>query len=845
MSARLSATLRIARRDLRGGLAGFRIFLACLTLGVFTIAGLGSITAMLHAGIAQEGRAILGGDVEFALVQRRADAAETAYLAGHGGVSEIATLRAMARADTVDTPALIEIKAVDAAYPLVGRAIRADGTAIAPALALGDGKFGIVVDDTLLARLNARVGDTLRIGTADMEIRGTVGTEPDRLGSGFVFGPRVLMTLDALEATGLVQPGSLVHWRYRVDLGPAAATEAALDAFTDDAEEALPQAGWRIKSRANAAPGVQHFIDRLSFFMTLAGLTALIVGGVGIANAVRNYLETRTETIATLKCLGATGGTVFRIYLAQVLMLAGAGTAMALVLGLAAPIALIALLGDLVPVPVRLGVYPMPLAVAAAFGVLVTLAFTVWPLGRARDVPAAVLFRAIVAPVHRWPPLSYLCAIAVAISLAAGLAFVWFSDTRITGFYVAGTFASFVLLLGLARGLMALVRRFVHPRSPLTRLAARNIHRPGTPAPSIVLSLGLGLALVVTLALVDDNVSRELEANLPDRAPSFFFLDIQSDQLDGFRDTVDAAAPGAAIETVPMLRGRLVTIDGRDTADMEVPHEVQWVLRGDRGLTYSDAPPDGSAIVEGEWWPRDYDGPPLVSVDAEIAQGLGIRIGSEIAVNVLGRPLTATVANLRTVEWETLGINFVMVFSPSALRSAPHSHLATVTTAPQAEEPVLRSVNAAFANVTAIRMKEALDAVRDLLAKLLAGIRGASAVSLCMSVLVLSGALASGYRARMYDAAVLKTLGASRRAVLASHLIEYAAYGLVTALFALIAGSIGAYAVLRFVMDLPWQFSPIVATVTVAGSVVLTVLLGLGTSWRTLGARPARILRAA
>ncbi len=839
-----STVLAIARRDLRGGLRGFRIFLACLTLGVLTIAALGSLTAMLQSGIAKEGRAILGGDIEFALVQREANADERALLDDLGNVSKVATLRALARASDGDTPALIEIKAVDNLYPLVGTFETVDGQHLESALAQVDGYHGVAVDDTLLARLDIDIGDLIRVGTADLQVRAVIAREPDRLGSGFVFGPRVMMALDALASTELVQPGSLVRWRYRVDLGLAGESDRELGNIIEATQAETIDSGWRIRGRTHAAPNVERFIERLSFFMTLAGLTALIVGGVGIANAVRNYLETRTKTIATLKCLGATGATIFRIYLSQILILAVIATSIALALGALLPVVGVTLFSEILPVPVVAGFYWQPLSVAAAFGILVTLAFTIWPLGRARDVPGAVLFRSIIAPIRKWPPLPYLAAISASMIVAATLAFLWYPDPRITAFYIGGTLASFILLWLLSLGLMAFVRRFVHGGSPYSRLAFRNIHRPGTPAPSIILSLGLGLALMVTLALIDTNMSRELNASIPEKAPSFFFLDIQTDQLQPFQDIIAGESASAEVELVPMLRGRITHVGDTPAEELTVPSEIQWALRGDRGLTYEESLPEGSHLVSGQWWAPGYEGKPLVSVEVEIAQGLGLDVGDNITINVLGRELTAEVANLRAVEWESMGINFVLVFSPSALRNAPHSHLATVVTEPEFEQAMLRSVNASFPNITAIRVKDALDAVGNLLNRLLAAIRGASAISLMMSVLVLAGALASGYRARMYDAAVLKTLGATRRNVLTSHVIEYAAYGFVTAVFALIAGSIAAFAVVDYIMELPWAFDLPIAGVTVVGAVIMTLVLGLATSWRALGAKPARTLRA-
>ncbi len=840
-----TTALKLAWRDLRGGLGGFRVFLACLALGVMTIAALGSVAATLEAGISREGRTILGGDVEFGLVQRRATPEERRFVTEAGRMSEVATLRAMASsAQSSRPPALVEIKAVDDAYPLVAQVKLAGAVALEQALNEQDGIHGVAIDPALLARLDLQPGDRISLGSLTAEIRTTIEVEPDRLTSGFMVGPRVLMTRAALDATELVQPGSLVRWRYRVDLGDAASSDDALRAFIDGTEAELPESGWRIRSRMNAAPNASRFIERLGFFMTLAGLTALIVGGVGVANAVRNHLDTRIATIATLKCLGATGPAIFRIYLSQVLMLAGLAIVAALAAGAALPAAGMSILSDLVPVPVRAGLHPAPLAIAAVFGVLVTLAFTLWPLGRARNVPGATLFRDIVAPQSRRPAMRFLLAIAVCLAAIVALALAWYENRLITVYYAAGTAASFALLWGLSRGLMSFMRRTANGKRPETRLAFRNMHRPGTPAPSVVLSLGLGLALIVTLAMIDTNLSREMRTSLPDRAPSFFFLDIQPDQLDDFLTTVAESDNNAEIETVPMLRGRLTELAGRAAGEINAREDVRWVLRGDRGLTYAAELPEGSRLVAGEWWPHDYTGAPLVSMVDEIAEGLGVGIGDEIAVNVLGRPFTATIANLRAVEWESLGINFVMVFTPATLQNAPHTHLATITMEAERETALLREVSGRFPNITAIRMKEALDTIGDLLRKLLYAIRGVSLISLVMSVVVLAGALASGYRARLYDAAVLKSLGATRRTILTAHLIEYAGYGIVTALFAVLTGSIAAFAVITYVMDLPWQFSLIVPLATVGAATVITVIFGLLTSWRTLGAKPARLLRS-
>lgn len=842
MSA-LATHYRMARRELRGGLNGFKVFIACLILGVAIIAGMGSITSSLHQGMYQEGQSILGGDVELALVQRRASREEREYLDSHAQVSEVATLRAMSRRADGTKSTLIEIKAVDSLYPLFGRARLVDDVPLRDALVQRDGHHGIAVDPALLTSLGVGIGDLVRIGLADMRITALVDIEPDRLGSGLVFGPRVFMTREAVQETDLIKPGSLVRWRYRLKFAPADATVSDLKQFIEGVEEDLPKSGWRVRSRANAAPGAERFIDRLNLFMTLAGLTALIVGGVGIANAIKNFLDSRRRTIATFKCLGASGTAIFQIYLIQILLLALAAIAAALVLGALIPVVLALTLGNIIPIPLRIGLDPVPLAVAAAFGLLVTLAFSVWPLGLARELPGAVLFRAIVAPQRKWPKLRYIALIAAALAAAAALALVWYDNRLITAYYLAGTALSFIVLWGLGRLLIQATKRVPRLGRPELRLAINNIHRPGSPAPSVMLSLGLGLALIVTLALIDTNISRELKANIPDRAPSFFFVDIQPDQIDTFTGTIEEVAPDAGIRRVPMLRGRIIEVDGTPSSEIDPPPEVAWALRGDRGLTYSATLPDGSKITEGEWWPADHDGEPLVSVEDEIARGLGLGIGDAITVNVLGRDITAKVANLRRLEWQSFGINFVLVFSPNTLKQAPHTFLSTVTMDEEKELALLERVTADYPNVTSIRMKEAIETINTFLQKLLAGIRGASALTLAMSVIVLAGALASGYRARLYDAAVLKAVGGTRRKLIASYCAEYVIYGAATSLFALIVGSVAAFAVVRFVMEFSWEFDPAVAVASTLIATLITLSLGTATSWRSLGVRPAAILR--
>jgi putative ABC transport system permease protein len=413
---------------------------------------------------------------------------------------------------------------------------------------------------------------------------------------------------------------------------------------------------------------------------------------------------------------------------------------------------------------------------------------------------------------------------------------------------VGAAAGAFALLRGVAAGVMALARRLPRPRRTALRLALANIHRPGALTPSLVLSLGLGITLLVTLALIDTNLTRQLTRTLPEKAPSFFFLDIPNAQAKDFDAFMNGKAPGAKVDRVPMMRGRLVSLRGVPVGEIKADEQVAWVLDGDRGITYSDRVPEGSELVAGTWWPADYKGKPLVSFDQKIAEGLGLGIGDEVTVNVLGRNISATIANLRKVEWRSLGINFVMVFSPNTFAGAPHTHLATVTfpngSDIASEMKILRDTAQAYPAVTSVRVKEALESVNDMVSQLVAAIRGASSIALIASLLVLAGALAAGHRARLYDAVVLKTLGATRGRLISAYALEYGSLGLATALFGLIAGSIAAYFIITRVMNLEsFTLDLSGALIASALAVLVTVGLGLLGTWRILAQKPAPYLR--
>ena len=746
--------LRLALRELRSGLRGFYVFIACIALGVMTIAGVGSVASSLSDGLAREGRTLLGGDVSFSLIQREAKPDEIAFLRARGTVSVAATLRAMARA-TDGRLALIELKAVDRAYPMLGALALEPDIPMSDLFAEREGVFGAAVDQALLARLDLKIGDRLTVGSATFEIRSAVDAEPDKLAGGLGLGPRFLVSIDGLRAAALLQPGSLVRWIYRVRLAGNSADDRAATALADAARAALPEAGWDIRSRNNASPQLERSILRFTQYLTLVGLAGLLVGGVGVGNAVKSHIDRRRDIIATFKAVGATGRDVFAIYLTQIMVLAALGSLAGLVIGATLPFIIVGAFGDLLPLPVVPALHPDELALSAVYGLLTALAFGMWPLARVHDIPVAALFRDTIAHEVLRPKTRYLVLMMLLIATLAGIAIGLAYDKRVALVFVAASAIVFVLLRGIASGLMALARRLPRSRITMLRLAVSNIHRPGTLTPSVVLSLGLGLAVLVTITQIDGNLRRQFLASLPERAPSLYFIDIPSSVSDRFDDFLKRLTPQAIVEDVPMLRGRIVAARGVKAEDLKPSRDAQWVLHSDRGLTYTGDVPKGSKVVEGEWWGPDYDGPPLVSFEKKLADGLGLKIGDTVVVNVLGRDITATISNMRSVDWQSLGINFVLVFSPNAFRGAPHTHIATLTEMHHGaaeDAAIIKAVADAFPMVTSVRVREALETIGAVVTNLVMAIRGASAVTLISAILVLGGALAAGHRHRVYDA---------------------------------------------------------------------------------------------
>jgi putative ABC transport system permease protein len=836
----LGLAVTLARRELRSGLGGFRLFLACLALGVGAIAAILSFSRAVEEGLRADAREILGGDLAISLLYREAGAEQIDYLKSKGQLVQWIDSRAMARPAKADgRPTLVQLKAVENGYPLYGTVELRDGLKLDQAFERRDGVWGAVVEEAALRRMNITVGDRVRIGDATVEIRGVIGREPDRGLNAFAsLGPRLMMPYVALADSGLVQPGSLLTWEYRLRLPVGGSDRETIN----ELKRRFPDVGWRVRGLAEAGGGIRFWLDRLTMFIGLIGLSALLVGGVGVGNAVSSFLGARVRTIATLKCLGAPQRLVFATYFLQLAGLALLGVVIGVTLGAALPYLAQSFVAEVLPVRARVALYAAPLATAAVFGLLVSLLFALVPLIRARTVPAATLMRGAVVQQGRMGWRDALMVGAAAMALAAFTIFTA-EDRRIGAWFVVGAIGAFIAFPLLARGVMAAAARAGKPRIASLRLALANLHRPGAPTPIVMLSLGLGLTVLVATALVEGNLREQITRRIPTDAPAFFFVDIQSSQMAEFEKAL-ASVPGAGhLDKVPSLRGRIVKIGGKPVGEIAVPSEARWAVEGDRGVTYSATPPEGSRLVAGEWWPKDYSGPQLISFDAELARAFGLGIGDTIAVNVLGRDIEAKISSLRRIEWTTLAINFVFVYSPGLLDKAPHTFLATVKSTPQAEDAIFKKITDEFPNVTVVRIRDAIETASSVLGNIGLASRVIGFLSILAGVLVLAGAMLATQRRRVHEAVVMKVLGATRARIAGIFAWEFAFLGFATALAALGVGTLGAYLIVRRLMNLDWTFLPTVAVAVALGAMALTLAFGMAGTLAALRQRPLALLR--
>jgi putative ABC transport system permease protein len=834
-------SMRFAARELRAGVRGFRIFLACLALGVAAIAAASSTAEAFRHGLAGQAREILGGDLAVSVRARHFSPQERAAMARLGRVSYAVANRAMAEAPSGERR-LVEIRGVGGDYPLAGRVELEGAASLAAALAPQDGAAGAAVERTLLERLHLKLGDRFVVGNTPMVARAVLVQEPDRLSRGFALGPRVLTRMTVVEEGGFTAPGLPFAETARIALKPGitlAAGKAAL-------RRTVKVADGRVRDRNDAAPGVSRLIDQLEYFLGFIGLASLVAGGLGVFGAVSAYLEARKPAIATLKALGASGALVRDTYLLQVGALAALGVGIGLAVGAAAPLALGALVGNDLPVPALFAVYPGPLLRAAAFGLLSAAAFSLAPLGRVRATPPASLFRSDLAIGLRVGP--EILGAALAGAGLAALAVAGAPTKLAAVVMIGGVAASFALLWLIGWGAAAVAgRRRSGARGPL-RIALANLAGPRSAARTAAPAIGLGVALLAAIVLIQSSLLAEVSEVAPRTAPALVFTDIPGDRTRAFDEAVakafDAPLTGSTYLRVPFVTGRITRLGDQPAAAVRIASSERWAFDNDISMSAIGPEPPNAGITAGRWWAADYTGPPLVALDASVARAAGLKLGDRITLSILGRDLEARIAVLRKVDFGAFGASFPLVLSPHALAGAELREVAIAKASRAQEAAALRALGAEFPEVNVISVREQLEAATQLFDRLALAVRGAAAVAALAGLLVLAGAIAARAQARVREAAILKVLGASRAQVLAAYVLEYGAVGAIAGAAGVLLGYAAAWPVVVKIFQARWSVDWGGAALLLAGAALLAAAGGLLAAFQVLSKRPAPALRS-
>lgn len=836
---RLPLAFRLAARELRSGVRGFRIFLACLALGVAAIAAAGSTAEAFRQGLASQAREILGGDVSFSIENRDFTRDERAAFDRLGPTTYSSAARAMAEAPSGERR-LVSLRGVDGRFPLAGK-VRLEGApSLAAALADHDGLPGAVVEPALLDRLRLKIGDRFEAGSMVLVVRARLVSEPDGLSRGFAIAPRVLVREDVLQGSGLLAPGGLSNRTVRIalprDQDPRAVGQAIQNAF--------PDAHFRVRDRVDAAPGARRLIDQLEYFLGFIGLASLVAGGLGVAGAVSAYLSTREPAIAVLKALGARSGLIRDLHLIQIGALTLLGVLIGLVIGAVAPLLLGQIAGSSLPIPALFKVYPLPLAKAGLFGILAAAAFSLVPLARARATPPSALFRR--SPKRRLPLGVETAGAVLAGAGLATLAVVTAPTPISAAVMMAGVALAFGLLALIGRAATILAGRLrALARGPV-KLGLANLAGPGSAAHTASPAIGLGVALLACVVLIQSALLRQVSDVAPRTAPAMVFTEIPADRAAAFDETVASVMGPLTAETylrMPFATGRIIALKGKPVDVQAIKPSQRWAFDNDISVSLSAREPRNAGVVAGRWWRADEAGPPQVAMNAEVAEAAGLKVGDAITVLILGREIEARVAALRKVDFGGFGPNFALIFNPATLEGADLRSVAIARLDRDREAALTRRLGEGFPGVNVISVREQLDAAAALFDRLALAVRGAAAVAGMAGLLVLAGAIAAGARARAREAATLKVLGATRPQILLAYVIEYGAVGLIAGGAGVLFGFAAAWPVVVKVFEARWSVDWNGVLLLLAGATALTTIGGLIAASVALSQRPAPVLR--
>ena len=839
--------LLMALREIRASWKRLLFFFICIAIGVGSIVALRSVIQNVRGALASETRTLIASDILLSsntpmpadvreLVAREAKAGRVAETTD---AVEIATM--VRPADGRPVARMVELRAVQAAFPFYGTLTLRDGAYSHERLA---GR-GALVRPELLAQLDLRVGDRILIGAQPFEIRGVIVSEPGRSLGAFSLGPRVLVDYADLEDTGLLSFGSRAN--YQLLLRAPEPTVRQLGATLTDA---LANKFVRSRGYWQNADRIGEDLTRAENYLSLVGLVILILGGIGVSSVTRVFVQQKVRSIAILKCLGGSSARVLAIYMTQVIALGAAGSALGVALAGAVIASVPSFVGSLAgTLQIEYGLSASAVEQGLAIGVLVSLLFSVVPLLEVRLVKPSLLLRNDVPPLGRIDWLKWGVTGAVAASLV-GVAAWQAGSLRVGLMLSAGFVATAVVLHGAGIALIWAVQPLRFSRSFALRQAVLHVVRPGNQTRVILLAVGLGSFFILGVRALQADLLRDFAVQIGPTAPDMFLIDIQPaqrDALSAYLDSQNGDAPPP--NTIPVLRARVTGVKGRDvTLDSYEQVRGRSGLSREFTITYRPELERNEKVIAGEWWdPRTPAAEPEVSIEEGFLRTTRLNVGDLMSFDVLGRQVTARVASIRRVDWQDFRSGgFMFVFRPGVFDAAPHTFIASFKGPgdPDTRARMQAGLVAQFPNVSVIDLREILQTVSGIVNNVTTAVTVVGSLVLLSGALILVGAVSMTKFRRVYEAAILKTLGASGRLIAAMLVLEYGVLGA-------IAGTVGAlgaialsWAVATYALELAW--SPAVA-LTIGGIVVTSIfvaVVGVVASWDVLRHKPLSTLRA-
>lgn len=827
---------RLARTDLRSGLAGFRVFVVSLALGALVIAASGAAAQAFRDGLSARSREIIGGDLLVSVPQR--PLAEEALAAWRAEGRTAYTIETRAMGQAREERRLLDVRGYGPGFPLEGKVETREAPALAEALAVRDGVPGALVEQGVLDAFDVAVGDRLQVGRGEVRITGVLLKEPDALGRGFALSPRIVLAAEALPALGLAGYGNLFQTQYRLVLPP----EADIATVRKRLEAASDELRRRVQDRRDAAPGLSDLIDRLEAFLDFVGFAALLAGGVGVAGSIRGWLAGKRASIATMKTLGASSLEIEAGLFLQTALLAVLAAGVGAAVGALSPYAIAQFAGDALPLQPQQRFYLEPFLSGMGLSVLAALGFAAAPIGAGKATAPSSLYRGQGGGRSPWAERALGVVLILALTGAAALT----SRTPLFTLAFAGAaLGAFIVLFLLGWSVRWLARRLGFAARGVWRLALAGLGGPSSLAPSAAPALGLGVALLCALAQTQANLVRQVEQTAPASAPSIVFTEIPAAEAQAFDALIARVAgplPRDAYVRAPVLTSRLIARNGSPIDPQTVKEGERWFVENDIGSSVEARLPLNESVAAGKFWGAEVpEGE--VSLEVAAARGVGLEVGDLLTFEVAGVPVEARLTSLRKLDWGSFGGNFPVLFSPGLVDGAIARHAAIARMEPETEERIIKALGQPFPGVSVLRVRTALAAAAELFKSLKLAIQVVSAVAIGAGALAVAGAIAAGARRRVYEGAVLRALGAVRGQVLTAVALELALTGAAAAVIGAALGFGAAYFVIVQQFEAKWVLDAPTALGVVGGAVAALGLAGLAAGWAALSQPPARTLK--